>query len=219
MYLTVLDSGAVSWGGLMSNNMKQVWEFIQTTATVPHTLDIYQCMNQKYNQYDATFNKKGCAGSCVATINGYYGKTPFPFLDLTSTEYNILYLNTVDPTGNGRVYPYVKNFNGGKKANIAYTTTNNVNYSTLKSELDNNRPVMLIAKKYSDPLAVGNSSHYVVAYGYKNNCSSESDVLVLDPNNDDNPAEEIGYLCSLSESMSKNKKTFFRSICTTSQAK
>lgn len=210
MYLTILETGEVSWGGLTSNNMKQVWEFIQTTATIPHTLEIYECMNQKYDQYDRDFNDSGCSASCVAIINGFYGKSPFPFETLIDKSVGITYKEY-------EYYPAVANYNGNgsdeaKKvmsAKIVYIRRQTPDYSKIKSELDNNRPVMIIITDEGD------NPHYVVAYGYKNSCTSSSDIFVVDPYGA-NPTEDVAYLSTINESMARNGKIQVCSYCITS---
>lgn len=199
MYLTVLSSGAVSWGGLSSSDEKQLWTLSSTSATTNYTLDVYQNMNQKYSGYAGKM-LEGCEAASYSNAAAFYHKGYYTYDEMLSDGF-------VDGDEAG----WVKNYNACryvKKAN-EYTS---INYSNIKNQLDSEHPVLIRIIN-----STTGKGHTVMAYGYQNSCTTTSDLLVLDPANTHNDLDDIGLFFTLTESMTHNSKNAIDRYITTEE--
>ena len=188
MYLTALtypsDTPYASWGGYsdVGETMnRQIWLVQTVTDYDCTTLVMPQNMNQKYTGNPEL--SSGCGACCVMNISAYYKGGAYTYNDLVNDD--------VVTSGSGIISNY-------SECDYCYFSGDNYNYTfdTIKTEIDNNHPVMISIGNY--PNNKYDNIHYVTAYGYINNCSSRSDVLVLDSANPDS-SKPVGLYRTLSQ--------------------
>ena len=193
-YLTVIPGSDgsfangcdVRWQPLdESKATQQTWWLVpveDVTGSTPGTgtgpdskvLPFTETVNQNYIGYNSTVRSVGCALCSGLMISKFYG-----------TSVN----NTVDYFYNN--YWFVNGYSWGTpNANISATITYSL--ATIKSEIDAGRPVAIHA--YVTYANGNNSEHWVVAYGYTNNASSGSDIMVADPYNPDELSQNGRFL-------------------------
>lgn len=119
--------------------------------------------NQKYTANDACIINGGCTICCVADIATYY-KNAKVTLDNLKTAH-------VYYEGNARCH-----WDNIDSFTITDAGADSL-YTTIKSEIHQGRPVLLHYNSIYSP----NDGHWVVAYAYTGNCSSDSEVLICDP--------------------------------------
>lgn len=171
MYLTELSSpveghfaswGAYSDSGELKN--RQLWLLETTTDFTCTTKIMPQNMNQKYSEYSNAYNSSGCFCSSVGDVAAFYRGKPYTYDDMI--EDGIFSKNDV-------------RCNYGKVPYCKFTVRKNSFLSYIKNGIDENSPlVATVSYTYSNG-DIG--KHRVAIYGYKGNCTSYEDVLVLDP--------------------------------------
>ncbi len=237
------DGSNVRWDSLVSSGNTQLWKFnlvpntttagltdaTGTVATNKYTttefqqnLDIVNVTSTRtissvtpsggvckipnisvpFNQYSTkikNMNSKfgtACKAFACAAIYSYYTQkliSPYWFPIQSNGSYNIQYGNPI-----------------GEITKNAYKCFEFLNISTtlsnIKSTLEAGKPILICC-------SLSGATHWVAAYGYKNNCASKSDILVVDSVNL-NAAVEYGTAkykdevtdLDLSESMRINLK-------------
>ena len=180
LYLTAASTanGAnVYWAAESDSNL-QKWYFETVVddeddddtgsgSTTSKTLTMPQNANQKYSE-NLSLNPKmedmGCAVCCACDLASYYGNRKYTLQEIrdagvfSATSINCIWANTPHMSING-----------------ADVTSNFL--STIKSEIDQNRPVLVKYGKTTN----ADAGHWVVAFKYVNSASTYSDVYVLDP--------------------------------------
>lgn len=196
MYLThdVFSNNAL-WGGYVdsgSDKTKQTWVLERATDITPTTLPIPQNSNQNNSNYP----DKACAMCCVADIGAFYHKGAYTYQDMIDDGVIVLSSSSV------------QRYNNCRYCNFG-NEDNSPTFAKIKAQLDISRPVYLnigLGEKFK---------HYIVAYGYLNSCSSTSDVLVLDPNNNVE-SRDMGIYSTLAQAITHNDATNLTMMATTS---
>ena len=133
----------------------------------------------------------GCYLSCLINTAAYYNNRLY-------TVQNMIDLNAYNPssyTYNPANYP---NFNVGSdiQSNLL---------STIKTELDANRPVFIhVIKSNTTPLV----QHWVLAYRYTGSASSNSDIYVLDSNNGNTNTPSVAVERTLTQVLANNNNMY-----------
>ena len=120
--------------------------------------------NQKYINNDTCIINGGCTACCIADIASYYEGTAVTLEDLKAD--GVYTQNNASVNWSKISYFHIN----------APITPNNL-YSYVKNEINCGHPVLL---HYTCSFAP-NDGHWVVAYKYINNCTSDSDIYVCDP--------------------------------------
>lgn len=198
LYLTAASTanGAnVYWAAKSDSNL-QKWQYETVDEdddggddsgsgnTTSKTLTMPQNANQKYSgnqSLNTNMYYQGCAVCCACDLASYYGGRAYSLSEMkaagvfTASSISCVWANVPNMSINGDV---TSNF-----------------LSTIKSEIDQNRPVLVKYGKTTDASA----GHWVVAFKYVNSASSYSDVYVLDPAGADN--ESQGKVRTLQQAM------------------
>lgn len=140
----------------------------------------------------------GCAWTCGLDVANIYGPSSYEPSDMPSSAWTTGGYTFALP--NGCAGAFASSYTSG-------TSTENL-LSMIRTEIDNNRPVVLELYNGDSSTNGGYTSHYVVAYGYMGSGTNKSQILVLDPavgRNTTNQKE--GKICTLpeAESFSYNK--------------
>lgn len=173
LYLTAdgaSNGTQVTWESKLSYaSNTQLWEFEEVETETPsgssRILNLTETVNQYYSGYNSTVRSIGCALCSGLMISKFYG---------TSSN------NTVDYFYNNYWSNYGYSW-GAPSANFSAKIA--FSLATIKSEIDAGRPVAIHA--YVTYSSGTSSEHWVVAYGYTNNATTENDIMVADPFNPD----------------------------------
>lgn len=124
-------------------------------------------MNQKNPSYPLYIRDSGCAVCSAGMAASYYAKKLYSLADLLAAG---LY------QAGSAICQWTWNCNANATVSVGCTfTENSFSYSTVRSEIDNNRPVIIIITDTASHM------HVVMAYGYSGFGNSTSTVLVADP--------------------------------------
>lgn len=166
LYLTAdsASNGAnVSWQPLNTSNPNQIWKLVQlNTSKQLRMPDIANQNAYAYNQNgNTTMQRRGDSLCCGLVCSQYYG---------ASANNTIAYF----------LKNYWNNTSGytwqSPKAAFSSVTANLL--QTIKSEIDANRPVVVLAKQ-------GTQEKWVVAYKYLRSAATWNDIYALDSENFD----------------------------------
>ena len=181
LYLTAMgtsNGSDVRWQPLDSSKAtQQTWWLVPIedvkepssggdTGSNSKILPITETVNQWYNGHNNTIRQSGCALCSGLMASMYYGDSPDNTVDYFYSHY-----------WNEYGYTWVS-------PNSTFTEESTFSLSLIKSEIDNGRPIIVRAYRTTDP-ENSQAQHWVLAYGYKNNAATESDIYVADPYNSD----------------------------------
>lgn len=169
-----------------------------TTVPKPSTSKILSMpvnLNQKWEGNPPGIQKSGCAVCCAADVASYYDK---------SRNYTAQDLIDCGAASTSTIISWAK----VPKAKITKKAADANYLSVIKSEINAGRPIILHNKNSGNK-----NQHWVVAYKYTNNASSDSDIHVLDPAGEDD--SEVGAYRTLVESMEWNDNNYVSELAFT----
>ena len=127
--------------------------------------------NQKYNGYEDVVNSSGCALCCAADLTSFYKGSTVTVNELKSPNYSIKDNQSIYYEGSS-----ICNFDVAKYFILTKNSSTSNLFSIVKSEIESGNPVLL---HYNSEFS--SAGHWVVAYGYTNSCSNNSDIYICDP--------------------------------------
>lgn len=140
----------------------------------------------------------GCAWTCGLDVANIYGPSAYEPSDMPNSAWTTDGYTLALP--NGCAGAFASSYTSG-------TSTEHL-LSMIRTEIDNNRPVVLELYNGDSTTNGGYTSHYVVVYGYMGSGTNKSQILVLDPAVGRNAtSQKEGKICTLpqAESFSYNK--------------
>ena len=148
----------------------------QTDCTVTSIAELTLWdFNKEYVGNDDCIRNSGCAVCCAADIVSFYNKSPIPLTTLRD-EYK-LYING-DATCYWDRMPLCLKLDTDTSNNYTLSDTSDLNLlAIIHSEIDSGHPVLLHYKSIHNT----KYGHWIVAYGYLNNCKRTNDVIICDP--------------------------------------
>ena len=140
----------------------------------------------------------GCAWTCGLDVANIYGPSAYEPSDMPNSAW----------TTDGYTFALPNGCAGAFASSYTSGTSTEHLLSMIRTEIDNNRPVVLELYNGDSTTNGGYTSHYVVAYGYMGSGANKSQILVLDPAVGRNAtSQKEGKICTLpqAESFSYNK--------------
>ncbi len=173
LYLTAASNtnGAnVSWEPYIGSSA-QKWQFVEVAEEQVTTRTVIDLpsnrtynWNQFYSDITAIVGTGACSWTCALDVANIYGPSEYDPEDMPASAWvgGICYWTL--PSGcSGSINSYSTDVSGtGCLARI-------------RSEIESNRPVIVELRNSAG------SQHFVVAYGYTNEGTAKSDILVFDP--------------------------------------
>ena len=187
MYLTTKHDGyavCVYWSELVpvDGTCIQYWDI--TEVDMPRTVvdlpvDRVYNWNQFYTDLRNVINSPaGCAWTCGLDVSNIYGPEQYEPEDLSFAWNSVEGYNWSLPIGCSAAFNFWSHFDD-----------NTDFYSIIRSEINNNRPVVVKMCTHTN----SEDTHFVVAYGYIGSGNSADSILVFDPARSINSEFNIPY--------------------------
>lgn len=123
------------------------------------------CINQKGTGSPSYIQSAGCAVCSAGEAASYYAEKRYSIADLaTSGLYN----------GNATCL-WTWKITSTTSVGSTYTESSDVTYSTIKNEIDNDRPIIICTEDTSG------HTHWVMCYGYSGTGDAPNKIYVADP--------------------------------------
>lgn len=173
------DGTKTSWS---SSNSHQEWTLEETEysndsgnsgdTTERKIIDLPNDRTYNWNQYysavhDAINSYAGCSWTCALDVANIYGPTAYEPSDMPPDAWDAYW----------GCYWYLPEYCIGHIEDYTILNNDTEKLNIIRDEINHNRPV--IVELHNDNC--NPSQHFVVAYGYKNDGKTKSDILVLDP--------------------------------------
>ncbi len=155
------------------------WAICDESVTTSLTLPMNCNINQKYHLNDVNMIRWGCCVCACCDVASFYHGSAYTLADMATAgvydpcDPGDIYGSTGDVTC---IYSNVPSADFSSEISVPITGQAQAR-ATIKEELIAGRPVVIKTGTASG------HEHYVVAYGYVNNATSNSDIMVLDPCN------------------------------------
>ncbi len=174
-----------------SGGDNQKWMFEEIVTIDLPTNRTYN-WNQFYTGITSIVGTAGCGWACALDVANIYGPDAYEPTDMPSNSWG----------SNGVVWSNLpEHCNAIISNSYTYYSTSEINnaLSAIRSEIDNNHPVII--RLYNANI-VEFPLHFVVAFGYINNGTTKSDILVFDPGvstEEESEDQKNGTVWSLAE--------------------